>query len=205
MVSLYNSGLWLENRLNNIFESTIINDIEVWCINANSPDPLDKSIPSKFNVQYIESPDRIGVYAAWNRIIQASNSCYITNANTDDLIAPNGYEKLVSALDNNPIYGFAYPSWRTSDIDNLHWPEVPSKSDHSGGEPGNYNGDLSKSGVGHFPLYRRDLHNKFGLFDERFKALGDADFWARCYHYGKVEFMWVKEHLACYLWRDGVS
>lgn len=201
MVSLYNSGLWIENRLNNLFNSTAINEMEIWCVNANSPDPLDDIIPAKYDVQYLKLPERVGVYAAWNHIIQASNSYYITNANTDDLIAPNGYERLMSVLDNNHGFGFAYPSWYTSDIDNLQWPQVPKKADHTGGDPGNYSGDLGLGGVGHFPLYRRNLHNQYGLFDERFKALGDADFWSRCYHYGKTKFIWVKEHLACYLWR----
>lgn len=201
LVSIYNSGLWIENRLNNLFESDCINDIEIWAVNANSPDPRDDIIPQKFNVQYVKLPNRISCYETWNYIIQSSNSKYIASANTDDLIAPHGYSRLMGQLDSRGHdAGFAYPSWRTTDVDNLHWSQVAA---HSGppDEPGIFHGDLESGGVGHFPMYNRELHNRFGLYDERFNALADCDWWSRCYYLGHVPFDWVREPLGCYLWR----
>lgn len=205
MVSVYNAGEFIENRLNNLRRSTIANDSEIWVVNADSPDPRDHAIPQKFNVKYVKLPQRIGIYAAWNYIISNSNSLYITNANSDDIIAPDGYEKLALVLDS-PSYGFAYPSWYITEHANMTWYDVKRRKfpiDDNGGDPGNYNGSLDNSGVGHFPMWKRELHTHFGLFDEEFKALGDADWWARCYHLGNVGFHWYKERLACYLWRNG--
>ncbi len=100
LVSLYNGGEWIENRLNNLFESTLGDDMEVWCLNADSPDERDETIPKKFSkIKYIRWPKRIGVYAAWNKMIDSSNSLYITNANVDDIVAPNCYERLIKALE----------------------------------------------------------------------------------------------------------
>jgi glycosyltransferase involved in cell wall biosynthesis len=207
MVSLYNSGDWVENRLHNLCRSKGQGDIEIWCVNANSPDARDETIPARFPVRYVRLPERVGVYAAWNYIIKNSNSEFITNANADDLIAPDGYWRLICALERlGPLVGFAYPSWYITEHANLKWSEVitreKAKAD-GGGKPGEFTGDLNTGGVGHFPLWRRSLHNDLGYFDERFKALGDADWWSRCYHVGKTQFYWLKQFLGCYLWRNG--
>lgn len=202
MVSIYESGVWLENRLENLMQSSIINDIDIWCVNADSPDERDDQIPRKFPVHYIKLPKRNTVYEAWNFIIENSKSVYLTNANTDDLIHPKGYERLVSTLDDNgPQFGFAYPSWFTTAVPNQKWQTL--RGTDPSGKPGSYNGDINRSGVGHFPLWKRSLHEKLGLFDTNFKALADADWWARCYWVGGTQFIWVNEFLGCYLWRNG--
>lgn len=30
------------------------------------------------------------------------------------------------------------------------------------------------------PLWRKNLHDKFGIFDENYKTASDGDFWLRC-------------------------
>lgn len=200
MVSMYQSGEWIENRIKNLLASSL-KDIEIWCVNANSPDQRDDEIPQKYPVKYIKLPERITVYETWNYIIENSKSEFITNANTDDLIHPDGYHKLISTIEKNPQIGFIYPSWYTTALANQEWPKL-REIDRSG-RPGHYKGDLNKAGVGHFPLWRRSIHDQIGLFDIRYKALSDADFWARAYHISKQEFMWLDEYLGCYLWKNG--
>lgn len=200
IVSIYNSGKWIENRLNNLMESDL-KSLQVWCINANSPDERDHKIPQKFPVKYIKLENRISVYEAWNHVIKESDSEYITNANTDDIVAPNCYSKLVGALEKRKDYGFAYCSWNVTSTPNQRWSE--QLSIHPGGKPGHYRGDISAAGVGHFPLWRRSLHDKLGYFDTKYKALADAEWWARCYFLGGTKFLWVNENLATYLWRNG--
>lgn len=204
LVSIYNAGDWIENRLDNLCRTATVNDQEIWVVNANSPDPRDDAIPRKFPVQYVKLSERIGVYAAWNYIIKNSESHYLTNANADDLIAPNGYERLMHVLDTMQDIAFTYPSWYTTGTPNLKWDQVVSSGlAAADGTPGTYVGDLGVAGVGHFPMWRRSLHAKYGLFDERFRALGDADWWARCFYIGHCQFRWLNNFLACYLWRDG--
>lgn len=203
MVSIYNSGDFIENRLLNLRDATH-KELEIWCVNANSPDERDHLIPRKFRTKqfkYVKLPDRISVYATWNYIIRNSKGDYITNANTDDLIAPNGYEKLIRTLDAHKTISFAYPSWYTITQPNLTWSVFKGRK-HDG-NPGYYRGDLNKGGVGHFPVWRKSLHNTYGYFDESFQALADADWWARCWWAGHVKFRWVQLPLAAYLWRNG--
>ena len=201
MVSIYNSGEWIENRLNNLLQHENQKDMEVWCVNANSPDPRDHEIPQKYPFKYIKLVTRPTVYETWNYIIQNSTSKYITNANTDDIVAPNCYTKLMEILDKNEKFGFTYCSWLTTATPNQKWEE--KKNADPSGNPGNYAGDISIAGVGHFPMWRRSLHDQLGLFDPQFKALSDADWWARCYHVGKTQFYWLREYLGLYLWRNG--
>lgn len=201
MVSIYQSGDWIENRLNNLMQSTLIDDMEIWCVNADSPDERDHTIPQKFKVKYVRLPNRINVYAAWNYILKNSDSQYVTNANTDDIVAPNCYEKLINVLESNKEIGLAYPSWYCTARANQQWGALSGADPN--GRPGHYNGDIDRGGVGHFPLWRRTLHTKLGLFDDSFKALGDAEWWARCWFVAKTRFQWVDELLAVYLWRNG--
>jgi glycosyltransferase involved in cell wall biosynthesis len=203
MVSIYNSGDWIENRIKNLLQSSMLKDMEIWCVNAASPDERDDEIPRKFpQVKYLKLMERITVYETWNYIIQNSKGTYITNANTDDLIHPKGYERLVKALDEaGPGFGFAYPSWMTTSVANQEWPSIIKAS--KDGRPGNYAGNIEAAGVGHFPMWRRSLHQQVGLFDENYRALADADWWARCYHVAKTKFKWVDQYLGCYLWRNG--
>lgn len=200
MVSIYESGDWLEQRLDNLSKSNL-KDMEVWCINANSPDPRDHEIPQKFNVKYIKLGERNTVYQAWNHIIQNSKSQYIANANTDDLVSPECYIKLTNALDHNKDAGFAYCSWYVTAQAGQRYESATGLDPN--GRPGQYNGHIETGGVGHFPVWRRDLHTKLGLFDDSFQALADADWWARCFWVGKTKFLWINELLAIYLWRDG--
>jgi GT2 family glycosyltransferase len=202
MVSLYNSGEWIDNRLQNLLSSSANKDMEVWCLNADSPDERDRSIPQQYPVKYIELDHRNTVYEAWNHIIKNTDSEFITNANTDDIVHPYAYEKLIKALEEaGPKFGFSYPSWFSTSVPNQKWERL-SSHDYAG-IPGQYNGDLTTSGVGHFPLWRRSLHDTVGLFNTEYRALADADMWAKCYYVAKTKFLWVNEYLGCYLWRNG--
>lgn len=201
MVSMYNSGEWIENRIKNLLKSSY-EDIEIWCVNADSPDPRDHEIPQQYPVKYVRLPERNTVYETWNYIIENSDSEFITNANTDDLIHPHGYRRLINNIDNlGPGFGFIYPNWVTTSVPNQEWEKL-DKFDKAG-RPGQYVGNVEIAGVGHFPLWRRTLHNQVGLFDTEYRALADADWWARCYHVAKTKFQWLDEFLGCYLWRSG--
>jgi len=203
LVSQYNSGEWIEEKIVNILESAISNDIEIVCINADSPDPRDDEVPRKFKqIRYIKYPSRIGIYEAWNLAIKESTAPYIANANTDDLVAPHCYGSLAHVLDNHPKTGVTYCSWHTIGSDVKHWNQIsPTKA--ADGQPGAYAGNFDTGQVGHFPLWRRSIHNQVGMFSDKLPSLGDAEFWARTYFRTKWNFEWLRAPLGAYRWRDG--
>jgi GT2 family glycosyltransferase len=200
MVSLYNSGEWLENRLTNIFESTNISDCEVICLNANSPDPRDHEIPQRFPVKYIKLDRRNTVYEAWNHIIENSDSLYITNANSDDLINPLAYNMMARTMDNDESIGMVYISWFCFNGTNLRWNDIITPTWE---RPGHYNGNTDTATVGHFPMWRRSLHYKLGLFDTSYKALADAEWWARVHYKSNFAIKWIDQPLGGYHYRNG--
>lgn len=201
MLSIYEAGEWIKNRLDNLMGLLNIDDCEIWCVNANSPDVRDHEIPSKYDkIRYVKLRKRQPLYTVWNYIINSSDSDYITCANADDIVSPECYLTLSNTLDNNPDLGFTYPNWYVTHDANQAWSTMANVE--KTGVPGRFNGDINTSGVGHFPMWRRSLHKTLGLFDDTFGALADADWWCRCYYNG-IKFGWVSEFLACYLYRNG--
>lgn len=202
LVSIYNSNKWIEKRLENLLLSTANIDAEIICINANSEHELDhKVFLDKYSqeprIKYIKLNERIGIYDAWNMAIEHSNSEYLSNANTDDLSTESLYTKSISILDTNKDVGVVYSSWYSiNDVDPINHPLQIS-------HPGQFAGDFNKGQVGHFPTWRKCIHDEIGLFDGSLTALGDADFWARVYFTTKNEFFWIREPLGYYRWRNG--
>lgn len=204
LVSIYDSGEWIENRLNNLLSVIDKLDVEIVCLNADSPDPLDHSVPSSMvsdKLKYVKFPSRIGIYDAWNEGIKISNSEYLANANTDDLSGPFLYQALCTALDHDKMLGVAYSSWYSIGAEPKTWGDVPFKASIE--NPGQFAGDFDKGQIGHFPVWRKSLHDAVGCFDGSLTALGDADFWSRVYFKTKYNFLWYRQPLAAYRWRDG--
>ena len=201
LLSIYEAGEWIKNRLDNLMELTNLDDCEIWCVNANSPDPRDHEIPQSYpKIRYVKLNERLPLYKTWNYILQRSSSYFVTNANADDIVAPDCYEVLASVLESDDNIEFAYPSWHCTAKPNQTW-EGKNQFD-DGGRPGHFHGDIDKSGIGHFPMWRRSLHHRYGYFDENFRAAADAEWWMRCFYKG-AKFVWVDKFLAMYLYRHG--
>ena len=55
------------------------------------------------------------------------------------------------------------------------------------------------------PVWRRTLHDKFGLFDEQYGSAGDWEFWLRCVK-GGAQFKLIPEDLGLYYFNpSGIS
>jgi GT2 family glycosyltransferase len=200
LVSQYNSGEWIENRISNILQSDLSSDIEIVCINSASPDPRDASVPPKYPVTYIETKERVTIYEAWNIGIQECDAEYITNMNTDDLNHREYCTRMSQILDGDNRVGVAYCSWTTIDDNVNHWGEVVIGT---GDHPGNFAGCFERAGVGHFPMWRKDIHDRVGYFRTDMPALGDAEMWMRVWHQTEYRFHWTREILGAYRWRNG--
>ena len=206
LLSLYQSGEWIENRLKNLIDATSNIDAEIICINADSPDILDHDIPVRYlkiynNIKYVKCETRIGIYDAWNEAIKISDSQYLAPANTDDLSGPTLYTTLCGVLDDNPNVGVSYTSWYTIGMKPNKWSDIDLSCRPD--SPGEFHGNFDTGQVGHFPVWRKKIHDEIGYFDGLLTALGDADFWSRVYFKTNYCFYWLRAPLAAYRWRDG--
>ena len=179
LVSTYNSERFMANRLDNLLDSTI-DGLNIYVLDAASPqneaaivrqfqnDPRTSKTP----IIYERTPERITLYAAWNHMIKKITDKYVTTANTDDIIHPDYYRQAIAMLETG--YDMVYCPWYVTPILNQKWP--------AGGFDGVVDPPLHTT-CGHFPVWRRELHNKYGLFDERFRVIGDAEWWRRLHHH----------------------
>ena len=192
---MYNSKKFIKHKIENILGQTIFEQCEVMFINGGSQDEKKfvEPICEKYeNCIYIKSKKRITIYDAWNRGIKASTAPLICYSNTDDVLAPNAMERMCEALESDKEACLAFPRVLTTTNDNPKWGSV------SGGHV-----NTSKKGMkGPFVMWRRSLHDKYGLFDQRLWVIGDAEFWLRI---KSEKFIKVNEPLVIYVVRHGME
>ena len=203
MVSIYNSSRWLRARLTNLFETNAHKrgQLLIYCVNAQSPDPTDNLICESFagydNFHY-EVIDFCTVYGAWNHIINRTSTKYLTNCNTDDLNAPNYFDEAIRTLEQTKS-SIVHCDWYSIGPSINHWSEIRGTANNAT----YFNPDADLISCGHMPLWDRSVHDKVGLFDPWFKALGDADLWLRAWRNGIKDFEFLNAPLGAYRWRDG--
>jgi len=182
IVSSYCAEAFMQECLEDLESQTIIDQMEIIIVDAASPE-REGAIAARFqerhkNIIYLRTPVRIGVYAAWNLAVKLARGRYITPFSTNDRLRPEAYALLSQALDAHPemalVYGDTYitgtPHQTFQKHDRLgiwQWPDY------------DYQRLLQQCSVGPHPMWRRELHESIGYFDESYVALGDQDFWIR--------------------------
>ena len=196
LLSTYHDLPLLQGRLDNLLTQTGVDLEIVFIAEAGSKEwqTFDYWFPKHLDRLYIKTIETEGIptlYDAWNQGIAIAEGEYITNVNTDDRLYPGALQKMIDVLDNNPDYGLVYP-----DVDRV---------DEIDGEPfGQFNwaeGDLNilldGCFLGPMPMWRKSLHDKYGLFDGGYHSSGDYEFWLRLAKDG-VKFYHLKEVMGAY-------
>ena len=201
IVSAYKSERFLPGSLEDLEAQTIAKDIEIIVVDSDSPQE-EKSIVVEFqkrysNIVYIRTERTETVYGAWNRGIQAARGKYITNANTDDRHRRDALERMLHALEANPEIALVYGDCLTTTVENetfetttsareLKWLDFDPQV-------------LLEKGcfVGPQPMWRRDVHEEHGYFDDKMVSSGDYEFWLRIAR--TRDFLHMKETLGLYL------
>ncbi|MBX2820340.1 MAG: glycosyltransferase [Rhodothermaceae bacterium] len=184
IVSTYNAAFFMEGCMQSLVDQTLFKDgeLEVIVIDACSEED-EKSIVQKYtqefdNITYIRAEKRETLYASWNRGIKAARGKYITSANTDDRHRKDALEKLANYLDDYPEIALIYPGQIDTSTPNetfantnsskiLDWPVYSYE-------------ELERHCIiGSQPMWRRSMHEKYGLFRDTFKSAGDYEFWLR--------------------------
>ncbi len=201
IVSTYNAERFLHGCLEDLERQTIADRLQIVVVDSGSGQD-EASIVKEFqqrhaNIDYIRSAQRETVYAAWNRGIRAASGTYITNANTDDRHREDAFERMVEALEGNPeialVYGDAAVTVNENDafdaseiIGHFRWPEFDPRL------------LFQVCFVGPQPMWRRTLHERYGLFDAGLSSAGDYEFWLRLCR--SERFQHIPEVLGLYLY-----
>ena len=119
------------------------------------------------------------IYAAWNLAIKNSKSEFISNLNVDDLRNPGSYKAQLKILSERrnaaAIYGRfqEFTDWGNA-------PELVPVANKESKEMNLSRLVLHGENPMHAsPIWKRQLHDQIGLFNEKFLSSGDTEFWLR--------------------------
>jgi ADP-heptose:LPS heptosyltransferase/glycosyltransferase involved in cell wall biosynthesis/tRNA G46 methylase TrmB len=198
IVSTYNSERFIRSCLEDLEKQTIADKLEIIVVNSGSQEneeAIIREFQQKYdNINYIKTEQKEGLYKAWNRAIKAASGKYITNANTDDRHRKDAFEVLSNALEEHPKISLVYADCYVSSIQNENSKRYIYR----------YPDFFPVAAALHYqfgpqPMWRKNIHDTIGYFDESYRAIGDYDFNLRFALHLKA--MHIAEPLGLYLER----
>lgn len=194
LISAYEADEFLRHKILNILESSIPVDIIV-VETGNKLARFDR----KSIYRYVLCPEKITLYAAINIAIKLSRTPCVVMANCDDLVHPEAYKKQLAALENGSDisyfdYGITgyFQTWSKA-ANQIRSKYITPVEGYSPGK-----------GLGPFPMWRKSLHDRVGLFDENLKVYGDSLFWHKLTEIG-AKYKKVDGLLGVYAQRGGAN
>ncbi len=200
ITSVYKADQFIEGFLEDITRQTIFDQCELILINAASPGN-EEHIIQKYcarypNIMYRKLEYDPGLYAVWNLGVLLARAPYLTNANTDDRLRSDCYEKHVKALDDHAEIGLVYSDFYVTYYPNETFDKF--RCHHVRTMPAFTPQEILNQPLpNNHPMWRRSLHQQYGLFDESFAYSGDWEMWARLVAFG-VKFIKVPGVLSLY-------
>ena len=201
LVSTWSAERFIEGLLEDLEGQSIRDRMEIVIVDAHSPEREGEIVrrwQERFdNIVYVRTDARENAHCSVNRAFRQSRGRYVTPAATDDRHHPRCFERLVAALEAAPEALLAYADSAVTCTENQSfaeadvigwflWPEYDRRT------------LFDCCIIGPQPLYRRELHEWHGGFDEEMLVAGDYEMWLRAAAAGH-QFVHVPELLGLYL------
>lgn len=180
ITSIYKSQKFIEHFLQDIKRQSIFHECEFLLLDADSPENEKFFIEpylSLKNIKYINIGN-CSVYEAWNKGIELSSSDLLTNWNTDDRRSYNSLEKQVKFLEDNKDTDVCYGQTIISHKENESFEFCQSKEIYPA-LGGSLENQLKHNSPHCLPVWRKFIHDRFGLFDCSYFSAADYDMWFR--------------------------
>lgn len=199
IVSTYNAEKYINDCLKDLENQSIRKSLEIIVVNSGSQEN-EREIVRRFqknysNIKYIET-EHESIYTAWNRALYIASGRYITNANTDDRHVFYAYERMRDTLDERKDIALVYADCWVTEEDNQTFEKINLKGIYAWKD---FSFEQLKRScfMGPQPMWRKELHDKYGYFDESFTVAGDWEFWLRMASQGE-KFLHLREVLGIY-------
>jgi glycosyltransferase involved in cell wall biosynthesis len=206
ITSVFNASNYIDQLMEDVTRQTIFKDKCEWIILNANPKGRDyeEEVIKKFiekypgNIKYERLENDPGIYAVWNKAIEMSTGEYITNINCDDRRKPDAFEQQAIVLMSNKDCDLVYNDSYIIQTPNVLWENIdPTSTQRYNFEQFSKEAMLRGNLPHNNPMWRKELHNKFGLFNENYKSAADWDFWLRC-SFGGSNFVKVDDVLGIY-------
>ena len=212
ITSVFKGEEFIEGFMEDITKQTIFKEkCELVLVNCNSPENEEKTIlmyqklyPD--NIKYIKLDSDPGIYGAWNIAIKECTGEFISNANLDDRRSVDFAEKFAKLLVLD------------KDIDCVYAENLVTSNPHEIFEKNSSNGQvypaeefsieaMLRGNPPHcMPMWRKSMHDKNGMFEEKYKSAGDWEFWLRCSFNDSKYLKYTTEPLGLYYFNPkGIS
>ena len=192
ITSVYDGDEYIRPFLEDITRQTIFQEkCELILINANSPGNEDEVINEYLekypdNIVYHKLEEDPGIYGVWNMGVEMATGEFLTNANLDDRKAPHALEAHARALYADPSVDLVYGDMLITDKGNETW-ENNTSNGRAYNMPEFSVESLKMVNMPHAaPMWRKSVHEKHGLFNEKYRSAGDWEMWLRAAHGGSV-------------------
>jgi glycosyltransferase involved in cell wall biosynthesis len=192
ITSVYNGDEYIEGFLENMTSQSIFKEkCELVIINANSPGNEEEVIlkyKEKFpdNIVYERLEEDPGIYGTWNHALSLCSGEFITNANLDDRKSLDSLEKHAIALYTDDSVDLVYTDMLITDKINETWENNSSNGRKYNMPEFSYDA-LKMVNMPHAaPMWRKSLHDRYGLFDDSYRSAGDWEMWLRAASAGSV-------------------
>ena len=182
ITSVYKASEFLFDFLLDVKRQSIFPNSEVLILDANEDqDNEDFKIISKFegipNFKYTHI-GKCSVYEAWNKGVELARSPIITNWNVDDRRCVGSLEHQVNFLENNKDIDLCYGRLKISNIKNETFEDCKSNRFWAALD-GTIENQLKHNSPHCLPVWRKDVHDRFGIFNESYFSASDYDMWFR--------------------------
>ena len=180
IIATFNSDRTLRNTLVSLIVQTYKN-FEVIIADGLSTDntiQIIKEYEKKFseaNIPYIWSSEKdAGIYDAWNKALEKANTDWIAFLGSDDSYYPNALEIYNEAIEKYPKINYISSKVQLIDSNNKVLKVIGKPYDNK-----QMNRYMNIAHVGSF--HHKDLFQKNGNFNTKYKIAADYDFFLRCY------------------------
>ncbi len=177
ITSLYKCEKFLEPFLIHFFKIVNIDECELILVH-NDPTDEEIEIINRFNWQGINKVhlqiEREGIYSSWNRAIKIARGKYMAVWNVDDIRLPHSLLSQKQALEDSHAvmcYGDFYGT-NTYGLSKDRFYQYDAFDCIKKSK-------LRRHILGCFPMWRKDVHEEVGYFDEQFRLISDFEFQLR--------------------------
>jgi len=200
IVRTYDRPKLLARALDSIAAQTY-RDVEAVVVNDAGPDVAEllSRYDGKLTIRYVHRPRNGGLVAAVNDGVRAATGTYVGYLDDDDLWYPDHAARLIDALERTGAavsYGNCVAEYADVAGDALIPREYAIFTDRDFEKDAYLYDNLATV---HSYVHRRDLFDRFGLFDEAMGAADDWEMWLRMTR--EIDFVHVDRVTVEYSWR----